>query len=125
VICALRVLQRSALVVASERDHLRSRHVIDRLEEVHDQRGASPAGDLASNLLELLQDDDEDEDEMEQTTVANSINPAISNGGYAFGLPVIVAQHPASPHSSAPHGPTTLGRGRGRPVPSWMEQRNV
>lgn len=124
VICALRVLQRLEVVVSSERDHLGSRHVLDRLEEVHDLHGASPAGDLASILLELLQDDDEDE--MEGTTGASSLSPHITNGSFTFGLPTTIAQDRAFPLSSATtNTPTTVGRGRGRPVPSWMEQRNL
>jgi hypothetical protein len=122
VLSALRVLQRLALVVPSERDNLRSRHVLDRLEEVHDQQGVSPAGDLASNLLELLQEDDDDDDDVDGATGANQVNPTMSNGSYTFGLPTMVALNPA-PRSSAPDVPTPLGRGRGRPVPSWMEQR--
>jgi hypothetical protein len=122
VLSALRVLQRLALVVPSERDNLRSRHVLDRLEEVHDQQGVSPAGDLASNLLELLQDDDDDDEDVDGATGANQVNPTMSNGSYTFGLTTMVALDPA-PLSSAPGIQTPLGRGRGRPVPSWMEQR--
>jgi hypothetical protein len=124
-IAALRLLQRLLNAVPSAGPICRSLDVLDRLHEVSDRYSGKPSlvGDLASAVLEAMQEDDESDYECATVGLPpprydSALDPMLANGTFSFGLSSTPRQK-----SVATFGP--VGRGRGRTLPSWMEQQQA
>lgn len=82
----------------------------------------TPAADIAADLLDDLFDDNNADDEQEMEGVA----PIVSGNAFVFGLPqqqpIMNFGPPPPPAFGGGGGAPPLGRGRGRPIPSWMSK---
>jgi hypothetical protein len=124
VVEALRLLQRLVITIPSTGPKCRSLHVLDRLHAVtgRHSRNQSIAGDLASAVLEALQEDDDESDDDAATFSLppqgfyDGLESSLVHGSFSFGPSSPARQESAAAPSAGP-----VGRGRGRTLPSWME----
>lgn len=113
VVVALRILQRLVDVIPD--CHRPLMESLDRLQAICD-RHLPLASDLATNLMDQLQDND---DESDNETEIQGIQGCAGGDTFVFGLPSQERETMVVPPTVG-STPVPAGRGRGMTLPAWM-----